>query len=254
MDEDPHLSQIQTLWSVVELAHGDNTAMQSAQQTMLDRYGGAVRRYALAALRDEDAADEVFQEFALKFVRGDFRGADPGKGRFRAFVKTVVYRLIVDYQRRKKKLGREAPMHSNLAGEPASAGGSSGEVPPDTDALFHASWRDELLARCWGKLAEYECKSGKPYHTVLRYRVEHPDARSPELAEGLSQKLGKPINAGAVRVMLHRSRDAFADLLLDEVVNSLADGSLDAAEQELIELDLLGYCKPALESRRQKKN
>ena len=115
MDDDPHLSQIQTLWSVVELAHGDNTAMQSAQQKMLDRYGGAVRRYALAALRDEDAADEVFQEFALKFVRGDFRGADPGKGRFRAFVKTVVYRLIVDYQRRKKKLGREGQMHTNLA-------------------------------------------------------------------------------------------------------------------------------------------
>ena len=53
--------------------------------------------------------------------------------------------------------------------------------------------------------------------------------------------------------MLHRSRDAFADLLLDEVINSLADGSLDAAEQELIELDLLEYCKPALERRREKK-
>ena len=248
MDEDPHLSQIQTLWSVVDLAHGDNTAMASAQQKMLDRYGGAVRRYALAALRDEDAADEVFQEFALKFVRGDFRAADPGRGRFRAFVKTVVYRLIVDYQRRRKKLGREGQMHSNLA-EPGELASASGQ---DTDALFQASWRDELLARCWGKLAEYECKSGKPYHTVLRYRVEHPEARSPELADGLSKSLGKPINAGAVRVLLHRSRDAFADLLLEEVTNSLADGSLDAAEQELIELDLLAYCKPALERRREK--
>jgi RNA polymerase sigma factor (sigma-70 family) len=253
MDEDPHLSQIQTLWSVVELAHGDNTAMQSAQQKMLDRYGGAVRRYALAALRDEDAADEVFQEFALKFVRGDFRGADPGKGRFRAFVKTVVYRLIVDYQRRKKKQSREGQMHTNLAGEPALAGGDQNENGPDTDAMFQSSWRDELLARCWGKLAEYECKSGKPYHTVLRYRVAHPEARSPELAEGLSKELAKPINAGAVRVMLHRARDAFADLLLEEVINSLADSSLDAAEQELIELDLLGYCKPALDARREKK-
>jgi RNA polymerase sigma-70 factor (ECF subfamily) len=252
MDDDLHLSQIQTLWSVVELAHGDDVAMQSAQQKMLDRYGGAVRRYALAALRDEDAADEVFQEFALKFVRGDFRGADPGKGRFRAFVKTVVYRLIVDYQRRKKKLGREGQMHSNLAepGELASAGGTGGD---NEDALFHASWRDELLARCWGKLAEYECTSGKPYHTVLRYRVKHPEARSGELAEGLAKLMGKPLNAGAVRVTLHRAREAFADLLLDEVINSLADSSLDAAENELIELDLLSYCKPALDRRREQK-
>lgn len=249
MDDDIHLSQIQTLWSVVELAHGDNTAVASAQQKLLDRYGGAVRRYALAALRDEDAADEVFQEFALKFVRGDFSGADPGRGRFRAFVKTIVYRLIVDFQRRRKKLGREGQMHSNLA-EPGELDSVS---EADEDALFQASWRDELLARCWGKLAEYECTSGKPYHTVLRYRVDHPEARSPELAEGLSQALGKPINAGAVRVLLHRSREAFADLLLEEITNSLADGSLDAAEQELIELDLLAYCKPALERRREKK-
>jgi len=249
MDDDPHLSQIQTLWSVVELAHGDNTAMQSAQQKMLDRYGGAVRRYALAALRDEDAADEVFQEFALKFIRGDFRGADPGKGRFRAFVKTVVYRLIVDYQRRQKKLGREGQMHSNLA-EPGALDSADGN---DEDALFHASWRDDLLARCWGKLAEYECASGKPYHTVLRHRVEHPEARSGELAAELSKLTGKPLNAGAVRVTLHRARDAFADLLLDEVINSLADSSLDAAESELIELDLLSYCKPALDRRREQK-
>jgi hypothetical protein len=245
MDDDSHLSQIQTLWSMVERAHGDHTNVQSAQQTLLDRYGGAIRRYALAALRDEDAADEVCQEFALKFVRGDFRGADPGKGRFRAFVKTIVYRLIVDFQRRQKKLDREGQMHSNIAeGEPVLATAKE-------DALFQASWRDELLARCWGRLAEYECKSGKPYHTVLRYRVEHPEARSPELADGLSQALGKSINAGAVRVMLHRSRDAFADLLLEEVTNSLADSSLDAAEEELIELDLLDYCKPALDRRRE---
>lgn len=248
MDDDLHLSRIQTAWSMVRRAHGDHTAVQGAQQELLDRYGGAVRRYALAALRDEDAADEVFQEFALRFVRGDFGQVDPERGRFRAFVKTVVYRLIVDYQRRAKKRGREGPMHSNIA-EPAAADGD--EAPTD-DATFQASWRDELLARCWQKLADDQERSGKPYHTVLRFRVDHADLHSPELAAGLSEKLGKPINAGAVRVLLHRAREAFAELLLDEVVESLADGSLDEAEEELIELDLLEYCRPALERRRAK--
>lgn len=244
-EDDLHLSRIQTLWSMVQRAHGDHTAVQSAQESLLDRYGGAVRRYALAALRDEDAADEVFQEFALKFVRGDLGKADPERGRFRAFVKTVVYRLIVDYQRRGKKRQRESPMHSNVAEPPA------GDEAAGDDAVFQASWRDELLARCWQKLAEHEERTGQPFHTVLRYRVDHPDLRSPELAAGLSTQLGKQINAGAVRVLLHRARDAFADLLLDEVTNSLADGSLDEAEQELIELDLLEYCRPALARRRE---
>ena len=248
MDEDElHLSRIPTAWSMVRRAHGDHTVVQAAQQALLDRYGGAVRRYALAALRDEDAADEVFQDFALRFVRGDFGNADPDRGRFRAFVKTSVYRLIVDYQRRKKKRFREGPMHSNLA-EPID---SDDEAPAD-DALFQASWRDELLARCWQKLEDEERQTGKPYHTVLRYRVDHPDLRSPELASGLSEKLGKPINAGAVRVSLHRAREVFGDLLLAEVGESLVEATLDDVEQELIELELLEYCRPALERRRGK--
>lgn len=250
MDDDLHLSHIQTVWTMVQRAHFDHTALPLAQQALLERYSGAVRRYALAALRDEDAADEVLQEFALRFVRGDFKAADPERGRFRAFVKTSVYRLIVDYQRRKKKHFREGPMHSNLAepiGDDEPAVGGEGD-----DELFHSSWRDDLLARCWNKLEEVERESGKPYYTALRYRVDQPDLRSPELADGLSKKLGKPINAGAVRVLLHRAREEFGDLLLTEVTESLTDTSLDAAEQELIELNLLEYCRPALERRRGK--
>lgn len=247
MDDDLHLSRIQTLWSMVQRAHGDHTALQSAQRALLERYSGAVRRYALAALRDEDAADEILQEFSLRFVRGDLGNADPQRGRFRAFVKTIVYRLIVDYQRRGNRRRREGPMHSNLA-EPAA----EGDAPSD-DELFHKSWRDELLERAWTKLEEVEAKTGKPYYTALQYRVEHPDLRSPELATGLSEKLGKSINAGAVRVMIHRARDAFADLLLEEVMESLESDSMDEAEEELIDLNLLEYCRPALSRRREQK-
>lgn len=247
MDEDDlHISRINTAWSMVREAHGDHTAVQSAQQRLLDRYGAAVRRYALSALRNEDAADEVFQEFALKFVRGDLGKADPDRGRFRAFVKTIVYRLIVDYQRRAKKTGRDSGLHSNIA-EPAAD-----EDANQDDPMFDSNWRDELLARCWQRLESDEAESGKPYHTVLKYRVAHPDLRSPELADGLSKELGKPINAGAVRVLVHRARELFAELLLDEVTESLASGSLDEAEQELIDLDLLEYCRPAFEKRREK--
>jgi hypothetical protein len=139
-------------------------------------------------------------------------------------------------------------MHSNMPEPPAD------DVEPaaseQDDALFQASWRDDLLARCWKKLDEVERESGKPYYTVLRFRVEEPDLRSPELAEGLSEKLGKPMNAGAVRVLLHRAREEFGDLLLAEVSESLSDNSLEAAEEELIELNLLEYCRPALERRR----
>ena len=219
-DDELHLSRIQTAWSMVRRAHGDHTAVPLAQQSLLDRYGGAVRRYALAALRDEDAADEVFQEFALRFVRGDFETADPERGRFRAFVKTSVYRLIVDYQRRKKKRSARRPdaLEHGRADRRARCSGGGTTTP-----CSRPVGATTCLARCWQKLEDDEHQTGKPYHTVLRFRVDHPDLRSPELAAGLTEKLGKPINAGAVRVLLHRARDAFADLLLDEVSESLTD-------------------------------
>jgi hypothetical protein len=53
-------------------------------------------------------------------------------------------------------------------------------------------------------------------------------------------------------VLIHRARDAFAELLLEEVMESLETASLDDAEDELIELELLEYCRPALDRRRQK--
>ena len=63
--------------------------------------------------------------------------------------------------------------------------------------------------------------SGKPYHTVLRYRVAHPDLRSPELADGLEQgaRQADQRRRGA-SAAAPRAR-AFAELLLDEVTESL---------------------------------
>lgn len=241
---DDRLSQINTLWSVVRDAHDPAAgAVHAAQRQLIERYGGAVRRYALASLRNEEAADEVFQEFALRFVRGDLGKADPSRGRFRNFLKTTIYHLIVDYQRRRGKLARQVSI-DGAAVDPMAP------TDDENEALFASSWRDDLLARVWEKLAKMEEKTGKPYHTALRCRVEFPDLKSDELASKLSERIGKPMQAGAARVLLHRSRDTFADLLLEEVRQTLATGDIDEIEEELIDLDLLQYCKLALDKLR----
>ncbi len=244
MDHDARLSRIETLWSVVRRAHEDDlSAAQAAQQELIDRYGGAVRRYLLGALRDEDAADEVFQEFALRFVRGDFQKAAPERGRFRSFVKTSIYHLIVDFQRRATRDRK----HRSPAFEFTDDMQASLE---QMDAAFTSSWRSELLASSWSALQSRESANGKPYYTVLRFRADHPHLRSPELAEELSSKLNRPLSPGNVRVLVHRAREVFAELLLANVEDSLENPSLDDLEQELIALDLYSYCKPVLSRRR----
>jgi RNA polymerase sigma-70 factor (ECF subfamily) len=196
----------------------------------------------LGALRDPDVADELNQDFAVRFLRGDFHRADPQRGRFRDFVKTAVLNLIIDHQRRQKKrfvnLSEDAP-------EPAD----SADDLRDMDRQFQESWREELLTRTWEALARYERESGRPFHTVLRHRAKYPDLSANEMAEQLSQRLGKPITSVSARQTLHRAREKFADMLIDEVVHSLNQPTVDDLQEELVDLGLLEYCKPALERR-----
>lgn len=237
---EPRLSKIETLWSVVREAGADSTGSHAAQSRLLEVYGGAVRRYLLGALRDEAAADEVFQEFALRFVRGDFKSADPERGRFRSFVKTAVYHLIVDHQRRRKRDQHQKP----LVVEPEDV------VATHLDEMeqeFVASWRDELLSRAWQALEEHQATTGKAYFTVLKCRSDHPSASSTDLAAELSAKLDRPVAPGNARVLLHRAREFFAELLLDAVRDSLVHPTRQDLEEELITLDLLTYCRAALD-------
>jgi hypothetical protein len=81
---------------------------------------------------------------------------------------------------------------------------------------------------------------------VLRLRVDNPEAASPWLAERLGEQLGKGGDAAWVRKILERAHRKYARLLLREVKGPLAAPTLAAVRQELLDLDLLKYCRSAL--------
>jgi hypothetical protein len=58
------------------------------------------------------------------------------------------------------------------------------------------------------------------------------------MAQVLGHRLGKPLTAAAMRQTIHRAREKFADLLIDEVARSLQTGDVERLEQELIDLGL----------------
>jgi RNA polymerase sigma-70 factor (ECF subfamily) len=237
------LNRIDTRWSLVQKAmQGQAPDKRSAQEEMLGCYGKAIHRYLLGAVRDQHTADELFQEFAQRLVEGKFRGADPARGRFRDYIKGALSNLVADYWRTR---GKQAAAQRALAAE-ASDTDEGKAAPADEFALC---CRDEHLAQVWAALKSEEKGSGQPLHTALRLRVDQPDLRSPELAELLAQRLGKPVTAVSARQTLHRARERFADLLLDEVTRSLGRPTPAELEQELIELQLLTYCQQALERR-----
>ncbi len=243
-DSDRRLSRISTLWSLVSLAqHEGGDESRAAQQKLLERYGPAIRVYLLGAARDAEAAEDLWQEFAYRFLHGDMRGIDPQRGRFRDFVKGVLFHLVADYYKKRQKLPRQlASEHP----EPAV----SCELDAEQEQAFLTSWREELLARTWAALAAADEANGQSFHAVLRFRAEHPELHSDEIAEQLSRSLGKPLTASGVRKTLERARTRFADLMLDEIAQTLSNPTLENLEEELIDLNLLEYCRPALERRR----
>jgi RNA polymerase sigma-70 factor (ECF subfamily) len=243
-EHESHLSRIETRWSLVFRAHREDEGADAALRALMQRYGGAVRRYLLASLRDVDAAEDLAQEFAVRFLAGGFRNADPGKGRFRDFVKRAVYHLMVDHHR-----ARGARPGALAEGEPAAAAADP-DPAEELDRTFLESWRDELLARAWAELGRLEERSGRPVFTVLRARVDHADLDSSALAGRLSERLGRRVDAGWARVNVHRAREQFIEFLLQEVAASLADPSREGLERELIELGLYEHCRAALGRRR----
>jgi DNA-directed RNA polymerase specialized sigma24 family protein len=112
------------------------------------RYGKAITSYLTAALRDPDAAEELSQEFALSLLKGEFRQVTPEKGRFRNYVKTVLFHLVSKYRKRRQKQPRQlesdSPALQSLA------------APAEADPEFGKCWRDELLARTWDALAQVQ--------------------------------------------------------------------------------------------------
>jgi len=240
------LSRISTIWTLVADAQKSPPGeKQDACLALIQRYQGAAYRYLLGALRNSDAADDLFQEFAVRVLQGSFRRADPRQGRFRDYLKTTLFHLVADYQNR----CRRSPQPLEGIVDPAASSWNEREA----ERQFAQSWCEELLARAWSVLSLAEQQGGQPYYSILKFRADHPEASSADLAAHVTE-LTHPAQSyteTAVRKLLQRARARFAEVLLDEVARSLHNPNAEALEQELIDLDLLAYCRSALARRKE---
>lgn len=71
---DKRLNQISTVWTLVRKAHSPASEERlPALVALLERYQRPIYRFLLRSVnQDADVADELFQDFALRFARGDF--------------------------------------------------------------------------------------------------------------------------------------------------------------------------------------
>src|SRR5262245_22423127 len=100
------LRQISTLWTALVRAHvGEADEDRRLLARLLERDRGAAYRFLTAATGDPDAAAELYQQFAVRFLRGDFRRATPDRGRFRDYLRPTLINLV----RRRPGVGGRRP-------------------------------------------------------------------------------------------------------------------------------------------------
>lgn len=223
-----------TRWSVVLRAGGTSPeeARAALEQLCRDYWYPLYAYCRRRGLPPEDAAD-LTQAFFAKLLANDFaQGLSPDGGRFRSFLLAALNRYLVSEWRKeqRQKRGSGAPRQSLDAlieerGEASYlAEAAHAETP---DRLFHRAWAQTLLARVLERL-EAEC----PAEAVERFRVLRPFLAAgedpPALADAAA-RLG--LTLPAVKSVLHRLRQRYRYLLLDEVGQTL--GSRGDAVEEL---------------------
>ncbi|MBL8792760.1 MAG: sigma-70 family RNA polymerase sigma factor [Planctomycetia bacterium] len=236
------LKEEETRLPVVRAAHDNSNPEQRkrAQQQLIEQYGRAVMNYLIGAVRDKDVADELFQEFSLKLVRGDFKNADPEKGRFRDFIRTALINLIRDYQRRKRRRCALPDEATKALPDRKTAAPSD----PSTEESLA-----KLILAAMGKLAEDQIAKGTPYYTVLGLHIEHRHFSASDLAQRLNEivQIHKPYTADGVRKILQRARQRFTQHIIDLIAASINTHAPESLIQELENMGLLSYCVKFLE-------
>jgi RNA polymerase sigma-70 factor (ECF subfamily) len=230
MPEKQRLTEIPTEWTLVRTAHITapnglpDPASAEAMEKLIGRYHDAIARYLRLKLRDENLADEVMQEFWTKLLTHKLAGADPSKGRFRDYLRTVLHRLIIDHFRGRKI--QQLPPGDLLD-------------PSRPDEEFDHVWRKVVIDRVIGRLETYEVSTPKNrYATVLHLRLDSPDAPIEDLAQRLSQQVGTKVSPEAFRKTLQRARAKFVELLIQELRETIHPAEPDDIEAEIFDLGL----------------
>jgi hypothetical protein len=200
------------------------------------RYGKAIRAYIGALMRDAQDADDVTQELLLEVLRRGLARREPGRGRFRDYLKAIIRNSVADCFHK-----RGLPVQQGLDLDLVAAS----DKPAEKQWL--ADWRNCILDAAWTALeAHQHANPGNWSYTVLRLVVDHPAEDSVQLAARLSKRIGQSMRPDAFRKQVSRARHIFARLMVDEVKQTLSDPTPQQVHEELLEVGLLGYVRSEL--------
>ena len=213
-----------TQWSQV-IAAGDPEAPLSRESLADLCHAYWYPLYAFIRRRgyDPEQARDLTQDFfARALEKGLLAEADPARGRFRSFLRTVCTHFLAnrrDWENARKRGGDRTviPIDSAIA-EGQYARELADELTPER--IFDRSWALTLLGRVLDSLGREYDEAGKAATFEALRGALDGDADTPSYA-AVAARLGS--SEGAARVAAHRLRRRYGDLLRREIAATLAD-------------------------------
>ncbi len=224
-----------THWSIV-LSAGAGTSAESdrALETLCRSYWPAVYSYIRRSGQDPEPARDLTQEFFARLLeKGWLAGVDPARGRFRAFLRTVVQRFLIDEfhrgQRQKRGGGKTLVSLDEMMAEEARPFLLSGVRTPDEE--FDRRWALSLVERCFQQLAREAEASGQGSLFGAVQGLLTDGEGSVPLSE-LAAEHG--LGLSALKMRIHRWRARLRDLMMLEVAQTVPSvGDLHEEVKEL---------------------
>lgn len=213
-----------TRWSRVILA-GDSDALLARESLseLCQAYWYPLYAYIRRQGYGPEQAGDLTQDFFARLLeKGLLAEADPARGRFRAFLRTVCLHFLAnrrDHDRAQKRGGGRP----SLRIDPIDAEGKYARELADgltPERIFERSWTLTLLGRVLDQLGREYDEAGKAV-TFAGLRAMLDGTADATSYAAVAASLGT--TEGAARVAAHRLRRRYGELLRREIASTLAD-------------------------------
>jgi RNA polymerase sigma-70 factor (ECF subfamily) len=208
---------------VVTAAGRDASDSREALASLCQAYWYPIYAYIRHRGHTPEQAQDLTQDFFAFILERDLIAmADPTRGRFRSFLRTVCARQIADHRDRQnaaKRGGGRSPFsidpydaERRYAHEPAH------ELTPDR--IFDRNWALTLLSRVVERLRREYDNAGRSdrFEELLTILTRDPVSGS---YSDVARRLGT--TEGNVRVAVHRLRRRYGLLLHEEIAATVVD-------------------------------
>jgi DNA-directed RNA polymerase specialized sigma24 family protein len=220
---------------IAAVRSGDPDTTRAGFETLVAVYWKPVYKYLRVKWNasSDDAQDTTQDFFARALEKRFFDAYDPGKGRFRTFLRVCLDRFVANERKAAGRLKRGGA-HVLVPLDFATAEGElrQHEVagPVDLDEYFHREWIRSLLALAVDDLRDELTRDGKllQFRVFERYDLEDPPSRSGTTYASLAREMG--IAPTDVTNYLFAVRRAFRRLLLERLKRICGDGDEFEAE------------------------